>query len=97
MFNIWWDFAHSNVNYFVYYEFFTVIINEFGSLPDNEFYYENYPDTMLYVSTIFWCKAFLNIIAALEACDAPKLFMSLLYIIGRLLAFINEVSFFDPC
>jgi hypothetical protein len=50
----------------VSYSFFTVTINEFGSLPEIEFYYENDPDTTLYVSTIFWCNAFLNISAAFD-------------------------------
>ena len=79
------------------YSFFTVTINEFGSLPEIEFYYENDPDTTLYVYTIFWCNAFLNINAAFDVCDDPKLFMSLLYIIGRVFEFSREVSFLGPC
>jgi hypothetical protein len=47
---------------------------------------ENEPDTILYVYAIFWCKAVLNIKAALDTEEVlfillPKLFISLLYIV----------------
>jgi hypothetical protein len=67
-----------------------------GSLPDIEFYSENDPDTTLYVSTIFWCNAFLNISAAFDVWDDPKLLMSLLYIIGRVFEERRDVRLFAP-
>jgi len=70
MFKIWCVFKHSNTYYLVYYSFLTVINKWLGSHPDTDASYEKDPDTTLYVSTIFWCRAFLNIIAALDApCD----------------------------
>lgn len=97
MLKIWCDFWHSNVYYFVSYSFFTVIIKQLGSLPEIEFSYENDPDTTLYVYTIFRCKAFLNIIAALDVWFEPKPLISLLYIVGFVLELSNDVSFFGPC